>query len=176
MEQLLFHPRLIHLPIALAILMPLVAGGVTFAYLRGWFDRRVWVIVFLLQCTLVGSGLVAMYSGDSEKERVERVVEERYIDFHEEAAELFIWASAIVLALMAIPLALREGELSNALIIFSCLGSVVVLGLGYRAGEAGGRLVYQHGAASVHVDQARQLPDNRIPAIEAYEDDADSDE
>ncbi len=176
MDQLLFHPKVVHLPIALSVLMPLVAGGVTFAYLRGWLDRRAWVIVFLLQGSMLGTGLVAMYTGEEEEERVAQIVSEQPVEVHEEAAELFVWASAIVLALMGVPLLLSEGELRNAILIFSCIGSVVALAFGYRAGEAGGRLVYEHGAASAYLSPARESPDGRIHAVEEYEDDVDSDE
>lgn len=176
MDQLFFHPKVVHFPIALSVLMPLIAGGVTFAYLRGWLDRRVWAIVFLLQGSMFGTGLVAMYTGEEEEERVAQVVPERHVEAHEEAAELFVWASAIVLALMAVPLLLSEGELSNAILIFSCIGSVAVLALGYRAGEAGGRLVYEYGAASAYLNPTAESPNNRIHAMEEYEDDADSDE
>ena len=176
MDQLLFHPRVVHLPIALAVLMPLIAGGVVFAYRRAWLDRRVWVLVCLLQAVLVGSGLMALRTGESEEERVEQIVPERHVESHEEAAERFFWASVVVLALMAVPLVLPEGDLSNALLIFACVGSAIVLGFGYRAGEAGGRLVYEHGAADAYTKSANASPGDRIQAIEAYEDDADSDE
>ena len=85
---------------ALAVLMPLVAGGAAFAWWRGWFDRRVWVIVLLLQAALAGSGFVSMNTGEAEEDHVEEIVAEQYIESHEEAAELFVWASAIMLALM----------------------------------------------------------------------------
>lgn len=176
MDQLLFHPKVVHLPIALSALMPLIAGGVTFAYLRGWLDRRAWVIVLALQGSMFGTGLAAMYTGGEEEERVAQIVPEPQVEAHEEAAELFVWASAIVLALMAVPLLLSEGELSNAILIFTCIGSVVVLALGYRAGEAGGRLVYEHGAAGAYINQAQESRGDRIQAIEEYEDDVDSDE
>ena len=65
MDQLLFHPKVVHLPMALAVLMPFVAGGVAFAWWRGWFDRRVWVIVLLLQAALAGSGFVSMNTGEA---------------------------------------------------------------------------------------------------------------
>ena len=32
MDALLFHPKLVHLPIALGLLMPLVSGGVPVSY------------------------------------------------------------------------------------------------------------------------------------------------
>lgn len=97
MDQLLFHPKVVHFPIALAALIPLIAGGVTLAVLRGWLDRRAWAMVCLLQGSMFGSGLLAMYTG-GEEECVEQIVPERHVEAHEEAAELFVWASAIVLA------------------------------------------------------------------------------
>jgi hypothetical protein len=176
MDQLLFHPRVVHIPIALAALMPLIAGGVVFAYFRGWLDHRAWVIVLLLQGVLLGSGLIAIYTGRAEKERVEQIVAERHIELHEKAAERFVWASGIVLGLMAVPLALSAGDLRNAILIFACIGSGAVLAFGVWAGEAGGRLVYVQGAANAYLSPAGASPGKRIQAIEEYEEGVDSDE
>ena len=63
MDQLLFHPKVVHLPMALAVLMPLIAGTGLFAIWRGWLDRRAWGGVVLLQSVLVGSGELAMNTG-----------------------------------------------------------------------------------------------------------------
>ena len=79
MDQLLFHPKVVHLPMALAVLMPLIAGGVLFAWWRGWLDRRTWVGVVLLQAILVGSAAVAMNTGEKEEDRVEEIVAHRQI-------------------------------------------------------------------------------------------------
>ncbi len=158
MDQLLFHPKVVHLPIALAILMPLVSGGAVLALWRGWFDRRVWVIVLLFQTALAGSGFLAMNTGEAEYERVEEVVPERYIEAHADAAETFVWASVVVLALMLVPLGLRDGRLNTAAAVVCCVGTLVVFGLGYRTGEAGGRLVYEHGAAKAYVSAPAVSP------------------
>ena len=74
MDSLFFHPKVVHLPMALAILMPLITGGALFAWWRGWFDRRTWVAVVLLQAVLVGSGVAATKTGEREEDRVEQVV------------------------------------------------------------------------------------------------------
>ena len=92
-----------------------------------------------------------MNTGEAEEERVEEIVPERYIESHEEAAEAFVWASAIVLVLMLLPLVLPQGRLRTAAAVGACLGTLLVFGLGYRTGEAGGRLVYEHGAAQAYV-------------------------
>jgi uncharacterized membrane protein len=173
MDQLFFHPKVVHLPMALGVLMPLVTGGVLFAWWRGWFQRRVWVVVLLLQAALVGSGAVAMNTGEREEERVEEAVAEEHIEAHEEAAESFVWASAAVLLLMAVPLVLREGRARQAVSVGAFLGTLIVFGLGYQAGEAGGRLVYQHGAAQVYVAHGGDA--DAIPASgDSLEGDSDS--
>ena len=151
MDQLIFHPKVVHLPIALAVLMPLISGGVLLGWWRGWFDRRVWVLVFSLQAALVGSGVLAMNTGEHEEERVEEAVAERYIEAHEEAAEAFVWAAAALLVLMAGPLVLKDGRARQAVSLGAFLGTLVVFGLGFKAGEAGGKLVYKYGAAQVYV-------------------------
>jgi uncharacterized membrane protein len=150
MDSLLFHPKVVHVPVALAVLMPLIAGGVALAVWRDWIDRRAWLGVVLLQAVLVGSGGLAMNTGEREEERVERIVPETYIEAHEEAAEAFVWAAAGVLLVMALPLALPDSRARRAALLAGFLGSLVVFGFGYRAGEAGGALVYQHGAAQAY--------------------------
>jgi len=143
---------LVHLPIALAVLMPILSFGVLVAWWRGALPRRTWAIVVTFQLLLVGGGLVAMRTGSAEEERVEDVVGEAAIHAHEEAAEVFVWGSVGVLALSALALLLRDERRSRLAAAAAALGTVAVLGLGYRVGEAGGALVYRHGAASAYAD------------------------
>jgi uncharacterized membrane protein len=154
MESFLFHPKLVHLPIALAALMPLITGGVLLAWWRKWLPARTWVIVVALQALLVGSAFLALQSGEAEAERVARFVEERFVEEHEEAAEAFVWASAGVLVVMLLGLAVPSRPVRRIAASLGTLGTVTVLGLGYRTGEAGGSLVYRHGAAQAHVSSS----------------------
>lgn len=78
---------------ALGVLMPLIAGGLVFAWWRNWLPWRAWLVAVGLQIVLVASGVVALRSGEVEEERVERVVSESLIEAHEEAAEVFVWGS-----------------------------------------------------------------------------------
>lgn len=150
MDALLFHPKLVHVPMALGVLMPLIAGGLLLAWWRGWLPRRAWFVAIGLQAILLGSGLLAMRSGEAEEDRAEKVVAESAIEAHEEAAEVFVWASGGVLAVMLLAgaLGVRRSGLPTA--AAATLGTLLVLGLGYRTGQAGGSLVYQYGAAQAY--------------------------
>jgi hypothetical protein len=154
MDGLLFHPKLVHVPMALAVLMPLVAAGLAIAWWRRWLPPRAWAIAVVLQAILFGSGILAMRSGEADEDRVEQVVSHAAIEEHEHAAEAFVWASGAVLGLVALTglLAGRRAGLSLASV--ATVGTFVVLALGVRTGQAGGGLVYQHGAASAYAAAA----------------------
>src|SRR5262245_17612151 len=95
------HPAVVHLPIALAALIPLLAVLALIAISRGWLPARAWAAVVLLQALLVGSAWLAHETGEDQEERVERVVEEKYIEEHEEAAMYFLYLSVGGLVLVA---------------------------------------------------------------------------
>ena len=153
MDSLFFHPKLVHLPIALGVLMPLVACGLVLAWWRTWLPWRSWIIAVALQAVLLASGIAALRSGEAAEERVERFVSEQFIEAHEEAAEVFVIASGAVLGMMLLAAALgsRRGLPVAAL---ATVGTIVVLGFGYRTGQGGGSLVYEHGAAQAYTTAA----------------------
>lgn len=150
MEGLPVHPMVVHVPMALGVLMPVVAGALALAWWRGWLPGRAWLVAVGLQAVLLVSGLVALRTGETDEDRVERVVAERLIEAHEEAAKVFVGGSAAVLALMVAAAALARKRSGPGLAAIGALGTVVVLGLGYRTGHAGGSLVYQHGAGQAY--------------------------
>ncbi len=152
MGSLPLHPIIVHVPIALGVLMPFIALGTLLAWWRDRLPNGAWVGVVLLQMALVGAGIAAMETGEDEEERVESVVAERFIEQHEEAAEVFVWGAggALVLAVLALLLPGTGVKRWTALVAVGAMGLVTFLG--YRVGEAGGELVYRHGAASAYTD------------------------
>lgn len=158
MDALLFHPKLVHVPIALGVLMPFIAATLLVAWWRGWLPGRVWLLAVGLQGVLVGSGVLAMRTGGAEEDRVKRVVAERFIEEHEEAAETFVWAGGAVFGFMLLAGVIRRDRAALSLAAVATMGTILVLGLGYRTGEAGGRLVYENGAAQVYVVPAANPP------------------
>jgi len=154
MNGLSFHSAVVHLPVALATLMPLIAAGSAWALWTGRVRLRAWTAVVALQALLVASGLVAMRTGEGEEDRVEAVVQERALHQHEEFAEQFIWSAGASLALAALVLAGRKAPVSNALAGAFVVATLGVAGMALRVGHAGGQLVYVHGAASAYVSAA----------------------
>ena len=96
------HPAVVHLPIALALLVPLAALVGLLVIARGLTPGRAWAPVLLLQALLVGSAWLALETGENEEERVERVVAERHIEAHEEAAERFLLMAGLGLVASAL--------------------------------------------------------------------------
>ncbi len=150
MDTLLFHPKVVHIPMALGVLMPLIAFGLALAWWRGWLPWRAWLVAVGLQAVLLVSGVVALRTGEAEEDRVERIVSESLIEAHEEAAEVFVWGSGAVLAMMLAAAAFGQKRSGLPIAAVATLGTLVVLGLGYRTGQAGGSLVYEHGAAQAY--------------------------
>lgn len=154
MDTLPLHPKLVHLPIALAILIPVIGAAVLLAWWRGRWPRSTWWGVVALQAALLGSGLAARASGETDEERVEKVVAEAAIEEHEEAADVFLIGAAVALAAAIAGGVVRAAGPARAIAGAAVAATLVVGWLGYRVGAAGGALVYQHGAASAFATPA----------------------
>ena len=142
------HPAVVHLPVAIAVLVPLFALGALIFIRRGARPRVAWGITLGMLSALLLSGWVALQTGEQQEERVEDVVAESSIHTHEEAAELFLLSTAAVLAIGLVGLA--PGRVGRAGRWAATLGTVGILGTGWNVGHTGGMLVYRDGAASAY--------------------------
>lgn len=152
MSNLPMHPAIVHLPLGLAVLLPLIAITFCIAIWRGWLPAKSWVIVTALHLILFGSALLAMKTGEREEERVEEVVGESALESHEEMGEIFAWASGITLLITGGAMFFRKKNLGFASRAGASLGLITVAGLALATGHSGGALVYQKGAASAYVE------------------------
>jgi uncharacterized membrane protein len=146
------HPAIVHLPIALAVLMPALTLLAALAIRRKLVPARTWAALLLLQAALVGSGWLALETGEDQEERVEKVVAERHIEAHEELAERFLIVAGVALVVVAAGLLPQAaGGLARAAAV---LATLAVLAAGVQVGHSGGELVYRHGAASAYTQHA----------------------
>lgn len=146
------HPAIVHFPIVLAVLLPLLTVAGVLLSRRAGAGRGPWMAVAAFAVLLPLAAWGAIATGEQQEDTVEQVVGEAPLHGHEEAAEAFLVA-AVVLA--AIVLAgLLPGAAGKVARVTSVPVAVLVLGLGYRVGASGGELVYTYGAASAYATPA----------------------
>lgn len=150
------HPALVHLPLGLAVVMPVVAIGFGWALWSGAVRPRAWLAVVGLQVLLVGGGLVALRTGQADEERIEGTVTEAAIETHEEAAEAFLWLAGLGLVVLLPTAFSRRLVVVRAGVVAGVAMTLIVMVAGLRAGHAGGELVYVHGAAAPTVPPLTQ--------------------
>jgi uncharacterized membrane protein len=147
------HPAIVHLPIALTLLLPLVIGGAYLIARRGFPIRTAWVGVVIGAALLVGSAWLATETGEQQEERVEPIVSESALETHEARASLFLGLATGTLALCLVGLAKeRLGKYGR---IAATGASLALLPAGWLVGHTGGELVYRHGAAQAYVGDSR---------------------
>jgi uncharacterized membrane protein len=167
------HPAVVHFPIVLAVLVPLLAAGAFWAIQSERLPRRSWLAIAILQVALLGTVWIATETGEREEDRVERVVAERFIEEHEEAAERFLALAALALPLAAAGmLSGRVGAINRALTIAL---SLAALGAAGYTGHIGGELVYGHGAAAAYAQPGPGETGSPL-AYSARDDDHDEDD
>ena len=150
MTSLPLHPAIVHLPLGLAFVMPLLAIGFAWALWTNRARPRSWAAIVALQAMLLGAGVVAMNTGEREEDRVEAVVPDAAIEQHEALAEQFVWATGATLVLAALVLGFRKPVAARALAAATVAGTIVVTASAVRVGHAGGQLVYKHNAGAAY--------------------------
>lgn len=150
MTSLPLHPAIVHLPLGLAFVMPLIVLGFAWALWRGRIARRGWLAVVALQALLVAAGFAAKTTGEREEDRVEPAVPEAALELHEERADQFVWAAALTLGAAVLMLAARKPGATRLVAAITMAGTIVVTAAAIRVGHAGGQLVYVHNAGAAY--------------------------
>lgn len=141
------HPAVVHFPIVLALLSPLVAIGVLWAIRRGGGTRRNWTFLAALLAALALSAWVSLETGEEQEERVEDAVAAQPLHAHAGAAETFLVLSGGVLAIALVGFAGgRIGRIARAA---ATAGTLVLAIAVVRVGHTGGQLAYRYGAAGL---------------------------
>jgi hypothetical protein len=78
------HSALVHVPLGLAVVLPLLSAGVALAVRRRGIPRSAWAVVVALQAALVIGGAAALWTGERDEDRVERFTGEAPLERHEE--------------------------------------------------------------------------------------------
>lgn len=147
MDTLPLHPALVHLPLGIAFLLPLLGLGLLVAIIRGWLPRSAWAVLVLTSVVALGSAFAAAKTGERDEERVEKIVGQAAFERHEDAAHAFILALGLITALSAGSFFLKKDAAFRVAMAVLSLAYFGVMAMGMSAGRHGGELVYKLGAA-----------------------------
>jgi uncharacterized membrane protein len=147
--QVPFHPVMVHLPIALSFILPILILVFAFMIKSQKMSHQAWLVIIGLQITATVTGYIALDSGEKEEHAVAKVMDKKHIHQHEESAEIFVGSTVLALVISIAAFFLRKPiqfylQLGTALIaLISCY-------LVYQTGSSGGELVYRYGAANAY--------------------------
>ena len=163
------------MPLALAVLLPFVVIGALIAIRFGSPAKLAWSLPVIMMVVLAGSTIVAVETGEDEEEVVEDVIDHDIIHEHEERAELF--RNLSLLTLMIGFAGFVKGKV-GAFGRGAVTGLVFLLAfLGWRTGESGGELVYEHGAANAYIEEPASSASEEAPHDDdGNEEDPDDDD
>jgi hypothetical protein len=163
MATLPLHPSVVHVPLGLAFVLPLLAGGLAVGWWRRAVPRSAFALLVALQALLVAGALVAAQLGERDEKRVEPLVGKGAIEAHESRAEAFVWAGGVVLAGAIAVLVVPAGAVT-AVAGAVAAGTLAVAALGVAVGEAGGELVYRRGGAAAYAAVGAARGGSAVPA------------
>ncbi|HSE65465.1 MAG TPA: DUF2231 domain-containing protein [Gemmatimonadales bacterium] len=164
------HPAVVHFPIVLTFLLPIVALLALWRIRRGTPARPAWALAVATAAALSLSAWVAVETGEADEERVEHAVGEAPLEGHEESAQRFLMLSAGVLLLAGA--GLLSGRIGNTARLVATAGALGLVVAAAQVGHSGGELVYRHGAAGAYAQTGggADLP------VEESDRDADGDD
>jgi len=145
------HPALVHLPLGLAIILPLLILIVSIGISKQWFNKGVWVLIVGLQLICMASGILSIETGEDEEATVQKVLAGELIAKHEDMAKAFTVCAGITFASALIGfIFIRKKKVFSLCSLATLLLSLATLGLAMQTGHLGGKLVYEHGAAKAY--------------------------
>ena len=148
MSGIPLHPLVVHFPIVLAVLLPISIAVALWVIRKGTTPRRAWAVPVAFAAGLTLSAWVATQTGESQEDRVERVVARGALHGHEEAAERFLVLSGVLVLVTAA--GLSRGNVGRAARLVSAVGALGLVVAGVQVGHSGGTLVYRDGAANAY--------------------------
>jgi uncharacterized membrane protein len=141
MFDLPLHPIIVHFPVAIGCLMPLLMVFIAIAIRKWQWPIRTWWMIVFLQALFFVSSIVAVETGEWDEENG-RAPLVSGLENHEEWGEKVPVAAGIILVLTVLPFFLPQKRYPA--MIVSVVGSIMVVGLLIQTGHTGGKLIYSH--------------------------------
>lgn len=148
MFDLPLHLAIVRVPLGIAAVLPLVAGGVAWGVWRKRLPRGALAVLTLLQVGAAGAALVAVRTGLRDEAFVAAAVPEALVDAHAQAGWLFLFAACLVMVVSLGAMLVRDDAAAARLGLAVAAGALLLAVLAVRVGHLGGQLDYDHDAAA----------------------------
>ncbi len=161
--QVPLHPILVHFPIALSFLLPILALVFAFFIKTKKMNSSMWAIIMGLHLFTVGMGYLSLETGETEEDTVVKIVDKDLIADHEKYAEIYVGVTVLATVLSVVAFFIQANlqmylQLANVVVL------VIAAFFAYETGEHGGELVYKHGAARAYeLNMANDVQMNILP-------------
>jgi len=166
MFDLPLHPIVVHFPIVLGALLPFLAILLWWAIKKWEWTPKAWSLVSAVALVYCLFAVTAVYLGEEDEEKVEKVISEEVIEAHEEAGELIPWIAGTLFLVSLGGFTVRYSKQAKiALIALSLVGVAPLI----NAGHTGGELVYEHGAAVAHLSPKHKAAIQSGTILELHE-------
>jgi uncharacterized membrane protein len=139
MLDLPVHPIIVHFPIAIGCLLPLLMLLNIVAMRRWQWPQKTWWMIVAFQLIFLLSSIAAVEAGEWDEENRSAPMAAGMAD-HEEWGEKVPIAAGVMLVLTLVPLFIRKRN--HSMMIACIVGSAVVVVLLIKVGHTGGLLVY----------------------------------
>ena len=149
MFDLPFHPIVVHFPIALGVLVPVMGMFLIWAMSSKRANAKSWGIMVFITALYLASAVGAVKTGELDEHNAEELIGRSLVHDHEEAGEKVPWAAGILFVSCLVTYAISRNKLSWTHKLVTLLAIAGLYPLLY-AGETGGKLVYEQGAARIH--------------------------
>ena len=143
------HPFMAHIPLVLALCLPIVLVSSIVFIMKKKISPRIWWLPVVVQITIVIFSYIALETGEAQEDTVLQFVAKPFVQQHENAAEIFSGLGVILLGLMVVVLFVGENLARNLRFLTAAL-SLIPLAAGLYAGRLGGAIAYTHGGAEAY--------------------------
>ncbi len=150
MFNLPLHPLVVHFPIVLGILLPFAGLTLWWAIKNGHLQQKTWAVIVLIALVYTASAMVTVELGEVDEEKVEKVVAHDVIEEHEEMGETIPWVAGGLLLMASAGFLVPLRNSHRFRMAFALVSFLAVIPLGIT-GHSGGELVYEYGAANIHL-------------------------
>lgn len=156
------HPFMAHIPLVLALFLPVVLFTSVVFIMKKNVNPRIWLIPVAVQVLVVVFSYIALETGEAQEDAVLEFVARPFLQQHENFAEIFSGLGVILLGLMVVVLFVAENLAKNLRLVTSLL-SFIPLAAGLYAGRLGGAIAYTHGGAEAYYQVADSEQQGILP-------------